>query len=128
MRLVTHLLLAASLVFAFIFLQHHYGVGDRFLQWWNGGTKQTNGFSATANPEWPAPADHDYKVIIDVSGKGPFMSVIHGAEAAEKKIRKGSRKHIQQGVTKDQPQAPPATPATPTISATPPAQATSQSA
>jgi hypothetical protein len=92
MRLITYLMVAASLVFAFIFLQHHYGVRERFLQWWTGGTTQS-GRSAPANSEWPASADHDYRVIIDVSGKGPFMSVIHGAEPAVKTSPKRHKKN-----------------------------------
>jgi hypothetical protein len=119
MRLVTYLLVGASLVFAFIFLQHHYGVKERFQQWWNGGTAQSTGAGTPGNSAWPTSADHDYRVIIDVSGRGPFMSVVHGTEPAVKKAQKRLKKNAAKppGATKDRPQptpepgAPPARPA-----------------
>jgi hypothetical protein len=118
MRLVTNLMIAASLVFAYIFLQAHYDIKGRFWQWWNGGTTQSNGPAAPASSAWPTSGDHDYRVIIDVSGKGPFMSVIHGPESAAKKLPKRRKKSVaspqaasnvasQQGASKDQPQATP---------------------
>ena len=91
MRLVTYLMVAASLVFAFIFLQHHYGVKERFQQWWSGGTAQSTGPTAPGDSGWPTSGDHDYRVIIDVSGKGPFMSVVHGSEPAVKKAQRRSK-------------------------------------
>ena len=109
MRLVTYLMVAASLVFAFIFLQHHYGVKERFQQWWSGGTAQSTGPTAPGDSAWPTSGDHDYRVIIDVSGKGPFMSVVHGTEPAVKKAQKRLKKNAAKspGTTKNQPQPTP---------------------
>jgi hypothetical protein len=92
MRLVTHLMFAASLVFAFIFLQHHYGVRERFYQWWSGGTAHSNG-SAAADSGWPASADHDYQIVIDVSGKNRFLTVVHGTDEAAKPTPKRHKKN-----------------------------------
>ena len=112
MRLVTNLMFAASLVFAYIFLQAHYDIKDRFWLWWNGGTAQSDGSAAPASSGWPTSGDHDYRVIIDVSGKGPFMSVVHGPESAAEKLPKRRKKNVanqpgagkianQQGASKD---------------------------
>jgi hypothetical protein len=103
MRLVTYLMVAASLVFAFIFLQHHYGVRERFYQWWSGGTAHPNG-SAAADPGWPASADHDYQIVIDVSGKNRFLTVVHGTDEAAKPTPKRHKKNAAKhpGPTKDQ--------------------------
>src|SRR3954451_10939097 len=110
MRFVTNLMLVASLVFVFIFLQDHYDVTARIWHYWYGGAPQPNGPAAPANPGTSAlPADHDYQLVIDVSGKGPFMTVVHGPATAEKKDPKKRKKTAtkQPAITQDQPQTTP---------------------
>jgi hypothetical protein len=109
MRFLTNLMLVASLVFVFIFLQDHYDITARTWQYWNGGP-QSKSSAPPVNPGVSAlPADHDYQLVIDVSGKGPFMTVVHGPLPEEKKVTKKRKKIVanQQATTKEQPQAAP---------------------
>src|SRR3954465_13539084 len=116
MRFLTNLMVVASLVFVFIFLQDHYDITSRIWQYWNGGGPQAKGSAAPVNPGVSAlPADHDYQLVIDVSGKGPFMSVVHGPVTAEKKDPKKRKKIATKlpAITKDQPQTTPSPQTTP---------------
>src|SRR5437762_1908786 len=115
MRFLTNLMVVASLVFVFIFLQDHYDITAHIWQYWNGGGPQAKGSAAPVNPGVSAlPADHDYQLVIDVSGKGPFMQVVHGPAAEEKKVTKKHKKNATtpQAMIKDQPQAAPSQPQT----------------
>jgi len=129
MRFLTNLMVVASLVFVFIFLQDHYDITARAWQYWNGAGPQSKNSAAPVNPGVSAlPADHDYQIVIDVSGKGPFMSVVHGPVTAEKKDPKKRKKTVanQPTSTKEQPQAAPPQQAAPQPQITPQPQATSQ--
>src|SRR3954451_8598687 len=130
MRFVTNLMLVASLVFVFIFLQDHYDVTARIWHYWYGGAPQPNGPAAPANPGTSAlPADHDYQLVIDVSGKGPFMTVVHGPIETVKKVTKKSKKTVadppaqnqnrQQTASQSQPALPPQITAPPSASTQP---------
>jgi hypothetical protein len=112
MRPVTYLLVTASLVFAFIFLEYHYGIADRILEF-----RESNGSAVPPDSGWNfTSGDHDYQIVIDVSGRSRFLTVLHGPAAA-KKSAKHSKKIApnpppapptpQPGTTKDDPQAPP---------------------
>ena len=110
MRFLTNLMVVASLVFLFIFLQDHYDITSHIYQYWTGAGPQSKNSGPPVNPGVSAlPADHDYKLVIDVSGRGPFMSVVHGPPAEEKKVSKKRKKAAttQQATSKDQPQAVP---------------------
>jgi hypothetical protein len=140
MRFLTNLMVVASLVFLFIFLQDHYDITAHIWQYWSGAGPQAKGSATPVNPGVSAlPADHDYQLVIDVSGKGPFMQVVHGPAAEEKKVTKKHKKAAAAShpTTKDQPQgtsplqtapqpqiAPPPQP-TPQPQVTAPPQATS---
>ena len=109
MRFLTNLMVVASLVFVFIFLQDHYDITAHVWRYWNGAEPQPKGSAPPVNPGVSAlPADHDYQLVIDVSGKGPFMSVVHGP-AEEKKVTKKRKKTgaNQPTLTKEQPQVVP---------------------
>ena len=120
MRRLTYLLFTGSLLFAFILLQEHYGIPGRLWEYRSSGVAQPEAKGTPANSGWSITSgDHDYRVIIDVSGKGPFVSVIHGAPPGTKKPPKPPRKIAanQPPASKDQPSpAPPPTP-TPASSA-----------
>src|SRR3954470_8608812 len=109
MRFLTNLMVVASLVFVFIFLQDHYDITAHIWQYWNGAGPQAKGSATPVNPGVSAlPADHDYQLVIDVSGKGPFMQVVHGPAPEEKKVVKHKKNATTpQARIKDQPQATP---------------------
>src|SRR4051812_26780928 len=110
MRFLTNLMVVASLVFLFIFFQDHYDITAHIWQYWNGAGPQAKGSATPVNPGVSAlPADHDYQLVIDVSGKGPFMSVVHGQAPEEKKVAKKHKKAAaaSQAMIKDQPQGTP---------------------
>src|SRR6266576_2792068 len=93
MRLLTNLMAAGALIFGFILVEHHYRIADRLWQFRSSGTTQPSVPAVPASPGWNVtPDDHDYKVIIDVSGKGPFMTVVHGPDPVVKKGTKKSKK------------------------------------
>ena len=128
MRFLTNLMVVASLVFVFIFLQDHYDITARTWQYWNGGP-QSKSSAPPVNPGVSAlPADHDYQLVIDVSGKGPFMTVVHGPPPEEKKATKKRKKTVANQPTpnKEQPQATPLQQSTPQPQITTQPPATSQ--
>jgi len=88
--LVTCLLVAASVVFAFIFFQAHSGAADGLFQWHSGD---------------PAPSDskgQGYQLNFDVAGKKGTISLrTHPSEPQDQKALKKPQK------TKTQPQAAP---------------------
>ena len=129
MRFLTNLMVVASLVFVFIFLQDHYDITARVWQYWTGAGPQSKNAAPPVNPGVSAlPADHDYQLVIDVSGKGPFMSVVHGPPPEEKKVTKKHKKTVanQPTLTKEQPQAALPQQAAPQPQITSQPQATSQ--
>ncbi len=125
MRFLTNLMVVASLVFVFIFLQDHYDITARVWQYWTGAGPQSKGSAVPLNPGVSAlPADHDYKLVIDVSGKGPFMSVVHGPEPAQPKDTKKHKKISSKQATTN---APPLQQSTPQPQMTPQPQPVTKS-
>ena len=94
MRSVTYLMVAASLIFGGILLQEHYGIAGRLWHYRSGDAAQPKG-APIPSPGWNfTSADHDYQVVIDISGKGPLVSLVHPPAPEAKKAVKKSRKAV----------------------------------